>query len=134
VAVVRWILDKSAHSRLLGGSRLPPEISPDELAICPIGWLEWLYSARSASDYRSQSESLRASFHIVAPPPDIFDRVKQLQADLARHHGMWHRTPIPDLFIAETALGMGLGVLHSDGDYTRLAEVREGLRVMSLES
>jgi predicted nucleic acid-binding protein len=30
----------------------------------------------------------------------------------------------PDLLIAETALRHGLGVLHIDGDYERIAEVR----------
>ena len=37
---------------------------------------------------------------------------------------MWHRTPIPDLLIAETALHHNLGVLHVDGDFARIAEVR----------
>jgi predicted nucleic acid-binding protein len=37
---------------------------------------------------------------------------------------MWHRTPIPDLLIAETALHHGMGVVHVDGDFDRLAEVR----------
>ena len=37
---------------------------------------------------------------------------------------MWHRTPIPDLLIAETALHHGLGVVHVDRDYERIAEVR----------
>jgi predicted nucleic acid-binding protein len=44
---------------------------------------------------------------------------------------MWHRTPIPDLFIAETALHHGLGVVHVDRDYERIAEVRP-LRVRRL--
>jgi predicted nucleic acid-binding protein len=37
---------------------------------------------------------------------------------------MWHRTPIPDLLIAETALYHDLGVLHADRDFARIAEVR----------
>ena len=37
---------------------------------------------------------------------------------------MWHRTPIPDLLIAETALHHGLGVVHLDGDYERNSKVR----------
>jgi predicted nucleic acid-binding protein len=37
---------------------------------------------------------------------------------------MWHRTPIPDLLIAETALHNGLGIVHMDGDFDRIAEVR----------
>jgi predicted nucleic acid-binding protein len=37
---------------------------------------------------------------------------------------MWHRTPLPDLFIAETALHHELGVVHVDRDFERIAEVR----------
>ena len=37
---------------------------------------------------------------------------------------MWHRTPIPDLLIAETALHHALGVVHVDRDFDRIAEVR----------
>lgn len=57
-------------------------------------------------------------------PPDIFDRALRLQRDLALHHGMWHRIPIPDLLIAEVALYHGFGILHVDRDYDRIAEVR----------
>jgi len=63
-------------------------------------------------------------FEIVPPPPDIFDRALRLQQDLAHHHGMWHRTPIPDLLIAETALHHRMGVVHVDGDFERIAKVR----------
>jgi len=38
---------------------------------------------------------------------------------------MWHRTPIPDLLIAETALYDKVGVVHVDRDYDRIAEVRQ---------
>jgi predicted nucleic acid-binding protein len=38
---------------------------------------------------------------------------------------MWHRTPIADLLIAETALHHGLGVVHGDRDFDRIAEVRD---------
>jgi predicted nucleic acid-binding protein len=37
---------------------------------------------------------------------------------------MWHRTPIPDLLIAETALYHDLGVVRADRDFARIAEVR----------
>ena len=46
--------------------------------------------------------------------PGFARRAEALLQDLARHHGMWHRTPIPDLLIAETALHHGLGVIHVD--------------------
>lgn len=123
--IAGWILDKSAAAR-----SDDPVVSQtlDELAgvlfVCPIGELEQLYSARSARDYDALKEDLHASFEIVYPPPDLFDRALRLQQDLAHHHGMWHRTPIPDLLIAETALHHGMGVVHLDGDFDRIAEVR----------
>jgi predicted nucleic acid-binding protein len=94
------------------------------LFICPVGEPERLYAARSARDYDALQADLRASLEAVAAPGDILDRALNLQRDLAHHHGMWHRTPIPDLLIAETALHHHLGVVHVDGDYDRIAEVR----------
>ena len=123
--IAGWILDKSAAARADD-----PAVSQSiaELAgllfVCPIGELEQLYSARSARDYDALMEDLHATFEIVPPPPDIFDRALRLQHDLAHHHGMWHRAPISDLLIAETALHQGMGVVHVDGDFDRIAEVR----------
>lgn len=131
MAVTTWILDKSAHVRLLAGATPPVGIELTDLAICDIGELEWLYSARSASDYDSQQLSLRA-FQILSAPTDIFDRVRRLQRDLAHYRGMWHRTPLPDLFIAETALYHGAGVMHHDRDYGRIADVRRGFQTHEL--
>ena len=132
MALTAWLLDKSAAARA-GEYAVRQQL--DELAgylyLCPIGQLELLYSARSARDYDLLGENLDDSFEFVAPPADIFDRALGLQRDLAHHHGMWHRTPIPDLFIAETALHHGLGVVHVDRDYERIAEVRP-LRVRRL--
>ncbi len=122
-----WVLDKSAHVRLVDGAKLPAEIDLADLVVCEIGELEWLYSARSAADYEQQRSSMREVFPVLAAPSDIFDRVRRLQRDLAHHHGMWHRTAIPDLFIAETALSHGAGVLHRDRDYARIVKVRPAL-------
>jgi predicted nucleic acid-binding protein len=125
VEVRGWLLDKSAAARSSN-----PKIATqlEELAgslhICPIGELEQLYSARSADDYDLLRRELRASFGLVAAPTDVFERALELQQDLAHHHGMWHRTPIPDLLIASTALHHGLGVVHVDRDFDRIAEVR----------
>jgi predicted nucleic acid-binding protein len=125
VAVAGWVLDKSAASR-----SDEPDVarSLGELAgrlfLCPIGELEQLYSARSARDYDRLKADLHNAFEVVAAPPDVLDKALLLQRDLAHHHGMWHRTPIPDLLIAETALHHGLGVIHVDGDFDRIAAVR----------
>lgn len=133
MALTAWLLDRSAAARA-GDPAIREQL--DELAgvlyLCPVGELEQLYSARSVSDYDALKADLHESFDVVVPPVDVFDRALALQRDLAHHHGMWHRTPIPDLLIAETALHHGLGVVHVDRDYERIAEVRP-LRVRRLQ-
>lgn len=125
MSVPGWLLDKSAAARARD-PRVGAQI--EELAgsifVCAVGELEQLYSARSASDYDLLKSTLHDSFESVRAPQDILDRALALQQDLAHHHGMWHRTPIPDLLIAETAMHHNLGVLHVDRDYERIAEVR----------
>lgn len=126
MAIGNWVLDKSAAAR---SAEPAVEAQLAELAgslfVCPVGELEQLYSARSARHYDQLKAELHASFDIVSSPPDIFDRALRLQRDLAHHHGMWHRISIPDLLIAETAIHHGLGVVHVDGDFDRIAEVRQ---------
>ena len=125
MALAGWLLDKSAAARAgepAIGSALA-ELA-GSLFVCPVGRLEQLYSARSADGYDRLDAGLSESFGVVPTPADIFDRALNLQRDLAHHHGMWHRTPIPDLLIAETALHHGMGVVHVDRDYERIAEVR----------
>lgn len=125
MALDGWLIDKSAAARADEPStRRQLEELAGRLYLCPVGELEQLYSSRSARDYDELSMAIHQSFEVVGPPVDIFDRALGLQRDLAHHHGMWHRTPIPDLLIAETALHHGLGVAHIDRDYERIAEVR----------
>jgi predicted nucleic acid-binding protein len=125
VAVAGWVVDKSAAARA-GDPRIGPQLLElaGALHICPIGELEQLFSARSADDYDARRDQLHDSFESIDAPADVFERALQLQRDLAHHHGMWHRVPIPDLLIAETALHHDLGVVHVDRDYERIAEVR----------
>lgn len=125
MAVAGWILDKSAAARA-GDESISAQLGElaGSLCLCPVAQLEQLYSARSARNYDELDSELRASFQIVEAPSDVFDLALRLQRDLAHHHGMWHRTPIPDLLIAMTALHHGLGVVHVDSDFERIAEVR----------
>lgn len=132
MALNLWILDKSAHVRLASGSSLPEGVSPARLAICEMGLLEWLYSARSARDYDAQYAELQEAFHVLNAPIDILSRVLRLQTDLAHHGSMWHRRAIGDLFIAETALAHKAGIVHADSDFTLIQEVRPRLLLKSL--
>ena len=132
MALTGWLLDKSAAARSrdpLIGDQLA-ELA-GQLHVCPVGALEQLYSARSADDYDALRDELQAAYMVVAAPPDVLERALVLQRDLAHHHGMWHRTSIADLLIAETALHHGLGIVHVDRDFERIAEVRR-LRVRRL--
>lgn len=125
MAVTGWILDKSAAARVdLDHVRSELRELAGMLYTCPVGELEQRYSARSATEYDELAAELATTFPRAEAPPDIFERALELQRDLAHHHGMWHRTAIPDLLIAETALHHGLGVVHVDRDYERIAEVR----------
>ncbi len=125
MAIGGWLLDKSAAARA-GDATIQGQLAglTGSLYVCPMGELEQLYSARSASDYDALKQKLHDSLEVLTPPRDIFDRALALQRDLAHHHGMWHRTAIPDLLIAETALHHGVGVVHVDRKYERIAEVR----------
>ena len=125
MAVSGWLVDNSVAAR-----KNHPVVRAQlvELAgslhVCPVGQLEQLYSARSARAYDAHLIELTETFAFVSTPADIFERALRLQRDLAHHHGLWHRIPIPDLLIAETALFHDFGVLHVDGDFERIAAVR----------
>ena len=125
MAVAGWVVDKSAAARL-DDPVVAAQLAqlPGGLFVCPLGELAQLYSARSAADYDALQGTLRASFRLISAPPDILERALRLQRSLAHYHGLWHRIPIPDLLIAETALFHNLGVVHVDGDFGRIAEVR----------
>ena len=118
MALSGWLVDKSAAARS-GDERVGAQLSDlaGSLYLCPVGQLEQLYSARSASDYDALDADLRDAFTVVAAPPDVFDRALDLQRDLAHHHGMWHRTPIVEPRLAQAQIPVGGGA----GDAQRSA-------------
>lgn len=125
MAVAGWIVDKSAAARSADpGVRAQLRELAGSLWICPIGRLEQLYSARSAQEYDQWDQMLEQGYRLAEAPGDVLERALRLQRDLAHHHGMWQRVAIPDLIIAETALEHGLGVVHVDAEFDRIAEVR----------
>jgi predicted nucleic acid-binding protein len=125
VAVAGWLVDNSTAARVDDPAvRRQLAEYAGSFYVCAIGTLEQFYSARSARDYDARRALLYDNFLHAPVPPDIFDRALRLQRDLAHHHGLWHRIPIPDLLIAETAIYHDLGILHVDGDFDRISEVR----------
>lgn len=128
MALKGWIVDKSAAARSSDPAvaRALREVS-GQTYLCPMGLLEYLYSARSAEDYDRIEAHASSTLRLIEVPPDILRRALDLQRELAHHQGLWHRTPIGDLVIAETALFYELGVVHIDRDFERIAAVRPGL-------
>jgi predicted nucleic acid-binding protein len=80
--------------------------------------LEILYSARNAQEYGRDYTRMAALPWVDLTAPR---RAAELQRELANRG--WHRTSIPDVVIAATAVEHGLAVLHYDSDYERLADV-----------
>jgi predicted nucleic acid-binding protein len=125
VALTGWIVDKSVATLLDQPDVAEQLLSGDgQLYLCEVGLLEQLYSTKNARDYDRLETLLRSQFDVLTSPPDLLASVQHLQRDLAHHHGLWHRRPLPDLMIAMIALHHGVGVVHADKDFELIAEVR----------
>jgi predicted nucleic acid-binding protein len=125
LALSGWIVDKSVATRLDIAAVAEQVAEADgPLYLCDVGLLEQLYSARNARDYDRLETILRSEFEVLSSPADVLPAAQRLQRDLAHHRGLWHRRPIPDLLIAVTALHHDVGVVHADGDFDLIAEVR----------
>lgn len=125
-AMTTWLIDKSAYVRVgraADAEAWTERIDRGLIRICMVTRLELGYSARTASDLRSEIEALP----LVAMPveyltPAIEDRAVEVQLLLA-DRGQ-HRAPsIPDLLVAATAELAGLTVLHVDKDFELIAGI-----------
>lgn len=124
LSAASFVVDKSALTRLgdsAVGERLRPMLVRGDLAICGTSMLEFLYSARSASDYEAVLEELRGLTRVPADDP-VIDRAIEVQSALARI-GQHRGVSLPDLILAAAAEMAGLAVLHYDSDFDRIAEV-----------
>lgn len=95
----------------------------DELAICDLVRLEYLFGARNGAHYEELLDGLGALRPIPIGPPD-WTRAIEVQRALGRQTGGGQRTvKIPDLIIAASAERAGLELVHYDGDYDRIASI-----------
>jgi predicted nucleic acid-binding protein len=126
VTTTRWLLDKSAFTRL-------PE-SPDAqlwvdrirrglVLITTPTLLEIGYSARSGEDWRNNVEQPPLALMPVATfTPAVETRAVEIQGVLARRGH--HRAPsVADLLVAAVAELEQLTILHVDKDFELIAEV-----------
>jgi len=122
---VTYIADKSAWVRANDpavAAEWTEALEAGQIGTCSITILELLYSARSAGEFSDLEEELA-----ILPSFETGDHVIQLAIDamreLAQRGAGYHRVKLPDAIIAASAVYGGVGVLHYDHHYDRLAEV-----------
>ncbi len=95
----------------------------DELAVCDLVRLEYLFDARNGAHYGELREALGALHAIAIEPPD-WARSLAIQHALAQQTGGGQRAvKIADLIIAASAERAGLELIHYDADYDRIASI-----------
>jgi predicted nucleic acid-binding protein len=125
-----YIADKSAWARSdrsVVSADWQRAIAAGQIATCPIVKIELLYSARDSADFDELEARLARLLDIPITRP-VTDVAITAMRELARRRPLHHRVALPDLLIAAAAQDAGVGVLHYDHHYDRLAEV------MSFES
>lgn len=119
------IADTSARVRAREPSvraRWIAAVEADQLATCSIVTMELLYSARDREGIEL-TEKIEASFRQVPVTASVQRAAIGAVRELAEHGAGYHRVPPPDALIAAAAQDAGIGVLHYDHHYDRLAEV-----------
>jgi predicted nucleic acid-binding protein len=93
-----------------------------QIVTCPIIVLELLYSTQTAAEFQAVETRLSALRSIPMTQAISTTAIRAL-SDLAEVSDGYHRVKLPDALIAATAQESGVGVLHYDRHYDRLAEV-----------
>lgn len=84
--------------------------------------MEVLYSAQSRDEFDALEEELRF-LRDVPITRSVTSSAIGAMRDLAHLRPLAHRVPVADALIAAAASDVGVGVLHYDHHYDRLAEV-----------
>jgi predicted nucleic acid-binding protein len=97
-------------------------INARQIVTCEIVTLELLRSARNRHQVQDR-EASQSTFHHVPVTRSVQRAALTALRELARRGAGYHRVPVPDVLIAAAAQEAGVGVLHYDHHYDRLAEV-----------
>jgi len=120
-----FIADKSVWTRA-GHARLRAEwamaLRAGQIATCSIVTLELLYSTRDVQGFESLEFDLSALRDVPVTVSVQREAVRAMR-ELSAATPLGHRVPLPDLLIAAAAQEAGVGVLHLDRHFDRLAEV-----------
>ncbi|MFI9509791.1 PIN domain nuclease [Nocardia sp. NPDC052566] len=125
MALERYLIDTSALVRVghpAVASVWAATLQAGLVHICPATEAEFLYSARSLDDYEQNRDDLADICPWTPMPEDVWDRVREVQYDLART-GCLRSAGLADLLVAATAELAKLTVLHYDGDFDAIAKI-----------
>jgi predicted nucleic acid-binding protein len=93
-----------------------------QIATTSITVLELLYSARTSTEFAALEEELH-QLRLVRTTQSVLNATVTALRELSTLSDGFHRVPIPDALVAAAAQDAGLGVLHYDHHYDRLATV-----------
>jgi predicted nucleic acid-binding protein len=94
-----------------------------QIATCPIVVLEILYSAQNGEQFDELADAL-AQLRDIPLTRSVTRAAQHAYRELAQRQPRYHRSvALSDLLIAACAQDAGVGVLHYDEDFDRLAEV-----------
>ena len=97
-------------------------VNADQIRTCSMVTMEILYSARDADDV-AETEKIDAQLRQIPVTASVQRAAIGAIRELAQQGAGAHRIPPPDILIAAAAQEAGVGVLHYDRHYDRLAEV-----------
>ncbi|HEY2575073.1 MAG TPA: PIN domain-containing protein [Streptosporangiaceae bacterium] len=119
-----YLLDTSGLVRLLSNPGLQKvwyeAVDAEAIGSCYPQRAEFLYSARSASEYDEITEMFGELYPDVSVPKNAGRWIATVQHNMARA-GEHRSASAVDLIIAATAAHHGLTVLHDDADYRTVA-------------
>jgi predicted nucleic acid-binding protein len=93
-----------------------------QIVTCSITTLELLYAARNAAEF-GDLEADEATLRDIPVTISVQRSAVAALRELSRLGAGYHRVKLPDALIAAAAAQAGIGVLHYDRHYDRLAEV-----------
>lgn len=97
-------------------------VERDQLVTCSIVTMELLFAARD-HEAVAQTEKIEAALRQVPVTASVQRAAIGAVRELSERGAGYHRVPPPDVLIAAAAQDAGIGVLHYDRHYDRLADV-----------
>ncbi len=97
-------------------------VKADQIVTCSIVTMELLFAARDSDDV-AQVEKVQATLRQAPVSASVQRAAIGAVRELAQQGAGAHRVPPPDILIAAAAQEAGIGVLHYDRHYDRLAGV-----------